>query len=217
MSQAYCVKCRKNIEIQNPKTVFLKNKILVLTGTCPTSGTKVYRFIKRNQDPINALKIAIEREKEAQQFYTDTAAHTEDNNGKKMLQWLANEEGWHRAGLEKQLKSMMSNNAWEEWQEINTAISQNELSETAETAPTREATSSAHITESEESALRTAMRTEQKTVKFYHDFGEATTDPEGKKVFQSLVKQEAGHLKVLQSAIAMIEKHKRYPCVPRFF
>ena len=61
------------------------------------------------------------------------------------------------------------------------------------------------------------MRAEQKAVKFYNDFGEATTDPKGKKTFESLVKQEEGHIKVLQLAMATIEKHKRYPLIPRFF
>ena len=217
MSQAYCVKCKKMVEIRNPETVLLKNKSLALTGTCPISGTRVYKFVKRHLDPISALKIAIEREKESRQFYQDAAKETQDNNGKKMLQWLANEEVWHQAGLEKQLKSKMSKNAWEEWKEMSKPISQNDLAETAETTHTREATSYAHITGSEKSALRTAMRAEQKAVEFYKDFGEATTEPEGKKTFESLVKQEEGHVKVLQLAISTIEKHKRYPLLPRFF
>ena len=217
MSQAYCVKCKKMVEIRNPETVLLKNKSLALTGTCPISGTRVYKFVKRHLDPISALKIAIEREKESRQFYQDAAKETQDNNGKKMLQWLANEEVWHQAGLEKQLKSKMSKNAWEEWKEMSKPISQNDLAETAETTHTREATSYAHITGSEKSALRTAMRAEQKAVKFYKDFGEATTEPEGKKTFESLVKQEEGHITVLQLAISTIEKHKRYPLLPRFF
>jgi rubrerythrin len=217
MSQAYCVKCRKMVEIRNPKTVLLKNKSLALTGTFPQSGTKVYGFVKRHLDPVNALKIAIEREKESQQFYRDAAKDTEDNNGKKMLQWLANEEVWHQAGLEKQLKSMIDRNAWEVWKEISPPISQNDLAETAETTHTREATSYAHITGSEKSALRTAMRAEQKAAQFYKDFGEATNDPKGKRTFESLVKQEEGHLRVLQLAMATIEQHKRYPLIPRFF
>ena len=217
MSQAYCVKCRKMVEIRNPKTVLLKNKSLAITGQCPESGTTVYRFVKRHLDPIGALKIAIERENESRQFYQDAAKDTEDNNGKKMLKWLANEEVWHQAGLEKQLKSMMSKNAWEEWEEMSQPISQNDLAETAETTHTREATSYEHITGSEKSALRTAMRAENKAVRFYQDFKEATTDPKGKKTFESLIKQEQGHIRVIELAMATIEKHKRYPLLPRFF
>ena len=216
MPEAFCVKDKKNIEIKNPKTTILKNKVLALTGTCPICGTEVYRFVKRHLDPIHALNIAIEREKEAQQFYRDAANNTEDSNGKKMLQWLAREEVWHQAGLEKQLKSMMSKSAWEEWREVTPPISENDLEETAETAHTREATSYEHITVGEISALRTGIRAEKKAIDFYREFGEATTDPNGKKTFESLVKQEEGHLKVLEAAMEVVNKHKRYPLLPRF-
>jgi len=216
MSQAYCVKCRKMVEIQNPKTVLLKNLSLAITGTCPSSGTKVYRFVKRHIDPINGLKIAIEREKEAHKFYLDAAQDTADESGKKMLKWLANEEVWHRAGLEKQLKSLMDNNTWQEWREENPPINPNDLAETAETTHTREATSYAHVTGSEKSALRTALRAEEKSVQFYQDFAAATTDPKGKKTFESLVKQEEGHIKVIQAAMDTINQHKRFPLLPRF-
>lgn len=216
MTQAYCVKCRKMVEIQDPKTVLLKNMSLAITGTCPTSGTKVFRFVKRHIDPINALKIAIEREKEARAFYVDAANTTSDENGQKMLKWLANEEVWHQAGLEKQLRSMTDNNTWEEWKEMSPPISKNDLIETAETSHTREATSYKHITGSEKSALRTGLRSEEKARQFYVDFAAATTDPKGKKVFESLIKQEEGHIKVIQAALNTIDQHKRYPFLPRF-
>ncbi|MFC2008271.1 DUF5679 domain-containing protein [Chloroflexota bacterium] len=81
MPEAFCVKDRKIIEIKNPKTTILKNKVLAQTGTCPICGREVYRFVKRHIDPIHALNIAIEREKEAQQFYRDAANNAEDSNG----------------------------------------------------------------------------------------------------------------------------------------
>jgi len=216
MAQAFCMKCRKNVEIKNPRTVILKNKAIALTGVCPTSETRVYKFIKRYVDPIQALEIAIEREKEAQQFYREAASGTKDSNGKKMLQWLTKEEQWHQAGLEKQLKSLMSNNAWEEWKEENAPISMDEVEKTAETAHTREATSYEHITVGEVSALRTGMRAEIKAINYYKRFGEATTDSKGKRIFESLVKQEEGHLNVLKAAIKLVNEHRRYPLLPRF-
>jgi len=216
MSQAYCMKCRKNVEIKNPRTVVLKNKAVAITGTCPVSETVVYKFIKRFVDPKQALVIAIEREKEAQQFYHEAANKTKNSDGKKMLQWLAKEEEWHQTGLEKQLKSLMSKNAWEEWKEENTPISTDEVERTAETAHTREATSYEHITVGEVSAIRTGIRAEKKAMDYYKLFGEAITDSKGKKVFESLVKQEEGHLNVLKTAIKLVTEHKRYPLLPRF-
>jgi DNA-directed RNA polymerase subunit RPC12/RpoP len=46
MAQAYCMKCRKKVEIKNPKSVTLKNKRPATQGVCPNCGTKVFRIGK---------------------------------------------------------------------------------------------------------------------------------------------------------------------------
>jgi RNase P subunit RPR2 len=46
MPQAYCVKCRKKVEIRGAKQVILKNKRPATSGTCPSCGTKVFRIGK---------------------------------------------------------------------------------------------------------------------------------------------------------------------------
>ncbi|UCD07539.1 MAG: hypothetical protein JSW41_01020 [Candidatus Aenigmatarchaeota archaeon] len=44
MVTAYCVKCKKKVEIKNPQKVTLKNKNPATKGTCPDCGTKVFRI-----------------------------------------------------------------------------------------------------------------------------------------------------------------------------
>tara|TARA_Y100000780_G_scaffold231808_1_gene259028 strand:- start:4 stop:147 length:144 start_codon:yes stop_codon:yes gene_type:complete len=46
MSTAYCVKCRKKVEMKNPKEVTLKNGRPAMSGICPECGTKVFRIGK---------------------------------------------------------------------------------------------------------------------------------------------------------------------------
>jgi RNase P subunit RPR2 len=46
MTQAYCMKCRKKVEIRDPQRVTLKNKRPATKGTCPTCRTKVFRIGK---------------------------------------------------------------------------------------------------------------------------------------------------------------------------
>ncbi|MDM8001117.1 MAG: DUF5679 domain-containing protein [Dehalococcoidia bacterium] len=46
MAQAYCVKCKKKVQISNAKQVTLKNKRPAVSGTCPSCGTKVFRIGK---------------------------------------------------------------------------------------------------------------------------------------------------------------------------
>lgn len=42
---AFCVKCRKKVDVKGAKTVTLKSGRKAITGTCPHCGTKVFRFV----------------------------------------------------------------------------------------------------------------------------------------------------------------------------
>jgi len=44
--QAYCMKCKKKVEIKNPKAITMKNKRSATQGVCTRCGTKVFRIGK---------------------------------------------------------------------------------------------------------------------------------------------------------------------------
>ena len=44
MAQAYCVKDKKKVEIQNPQSITMKNGKPATQGTCPDCGGKVFRI-----------------------------------------------------------------------------------------------------------------------------------------------------------------------------
>ena len=44
--KAYCVKCRKSVEMKDAKAITMKNKRPATQGKCPTCGTKVFRIGK---------------------------------------------------------------------------------------------------------------------------------------------------------------------------
>jgi len=46
MATAYCMKCRKKVEIRNPKQITLKNNRPATQGVCSVCGTKVFRIGK---------------------------------------------------------------------------------------------------------------------------------------------------------------------------
>ena len=46
MATAYCMKCRKKVDIKNSTPVTLKNGRPAIQGVCPTCGTKVFRIGK---------------------------------------------------------------------------------------------------------------------------------------------------------------------------
>lgn len=44
--KGYCVKERKQVVIQDPEEVQMKNGRPAITGTCPDCGTKIFRIGK---------------------------------------------------------------------------------------------------------------------------------------------------------------------------
>ena len=44
MAEAYCVKDKKKVEVQNPQQITMKNGKKALSGTCPKCGTKVFKI-----------------------------------------------------------------------------------------------------------------------------------------------------------------------------
>jgi DNA-directed RNA polymerase subunit RPC12/RpoP len=46
MATAYCMKCRKKVEIKDAKQITLKNGRPAMQGVCPSCGTKVFRIGK---------------------------------------------------------------------------------------------------------------------------------------------------------------------------
>jgi DNA-directed RNA polymerase subunit RPC12/RpoP len=46
MATAYCMKCRKKVEIKDAKQITLKNGRPAMQGSCPSCGTKVFRIGK---------------------------------------------------------------------------------------------------------------------------------------------------------------------------
>ena len=216
MVQAYSMKARKMVEIKDPVEVILKNGVPAITGTCPITGAPVYRFMKRKMDPVSILKLAVEREREAENFYEDAGKGADDRMARKMFNWLAKEEDWHRISLSRQLKSIMEHSAWEQWKAERRPLVDSDLPDVTEMAHTREATSYQHSTGDEISALRTAIRAETKAAAFYHKNEGIMTNPEGKKVFASLAEMEEGHLKLLSYQLKNFPKYNRIVALPRF-
>jgi len=45
MPTGRCMKCKKQVEIKDPKEVVLKNGMKAVKGVCPACGTKVFRIL----------------------------------------------------------------------------------------------------------------------------------------------------------------------------
>jgi DNA-directed RNA polymerase subunit RPC12/RpoP len=49
MAQARCMKCKKQVEIKEPKDVVMKNGGKAVSGVCPDCGTKVFRIVGKDK------------------------------------------------------------------------------------------------------------------------------------------------------------------------
>lgn len=45
MPEARCMKCKKQVNIKDPKEVIMKNGLKAVKGVCPDCGTKVFRIL----------------------------------------------------------------------------------------------------------------------------------------------------------------------------
>ncbi len=165
---------------------------------------------KRRMKAVDALELGIEREKGANTFYKNAAGATRDQNGKNMFDWLAKEELRHLAKLRQQLKSVLDNNNWLEWQKATTSINK------AEFPSISEATGKIVVGAGEIDALHQAIQSEKDAISFYKDAEASTPDLKGKNMFRALAEEEEGHLSLLEEELQWLTRSRKYFTIHRF-
>jgi len=165
---------------------------------------------KRRMNPVDALKLGIERERGANKLYRNAAKATRDRNGKNMFDWLAKEELRHLAKLRQQLKSVLDNNKWLEWKRVTAPISKTEFPSISE------ATGTITADAGEMDALRQGIKSEQDAIAFYKEAEDSTPDLRGKNMFRALGKEEEGHLSLLEEELQWLTQSRKYFTVHRF-
>jgi len=164
---------------------------------------------KRRMKAVDALKLAIERERGANKFYRQAADVAEDPDGKRMFNWLAKEEARHLAKLRQQLKSVLDNK-WLEWKRATAPIDKTEFPSPSEARGTISASAG------ERDALRQAIKSEQEAIAFYKEAEDSTPDLRGKAMFKSLAREEEGHLALLEEELQWITRSRKYFTLHRF-
>ncbi len=163
----------------------------------------------RRMKAVDALKLAIERERGATEFYRQAADVAEDPDGKRMFNWLAKEEARHLAKLRQQLKSVLDNK-WLGWKRATAPIDKTEFPSPSE------ATGTISASAGERDALRQAIKSEQEAIAFYKEAEDSTPDLRGKTMFESLAREEEGHLALLEEELQWITKSRKYFTLHRF-
>jgi len=167
-------------------------------------------------DQLDALSLAVQREKEARRFYGDAAKKATNEASKNMFSWLASEEEGHIKILEKQFDRVKGEGKWlteEGW------CSYGDIShpiECTEFPSLSEAKYSIDENAPELEILKKAIEDEKEAVTYYADLAKNTTDPNGKEMLQKLSKVEQGHLDLLEEEHDWISKSKAMFTIHRF-
>ena len=165
---------------------------------------------------LEALSLAIQREKEAHRYYSDAAAGAASESGRKMFSWLASEEMGHIRILEKQAEELKAKNTWlsEEgycsYGDISHPIECSEFPSSAEVTGEPEADAP------ELEILKQAIGAERKATSYYAGLAGSTSDPNGRAMFEKLSRVEQGHLDLLEEEYDYLKKAKTPFTIHRF-
>jgi rubrerythrin len=152
---------------------------------CKTCGEEV-SWTKR--EDIEAIKVAMEAEKNAYQTYSKAAKNTKNPKGRNMFQQLSEFEMNHYQKLKDLLKSLQEKGEW---------ILYGGTSLKKKTIPLKVEKPKGQEQLTDMDALKIAVREEKKAQAYYRSMAELTKDPRGRDMYKRLAGEEALHEKLL--------------------
>lgn len=146
-----------------------------------------------NSTAVEAIKMAIQMEKDGRAFYEDTAQKTENELGKKMFETLAKDEITHLQTFQKMFDTITGTGDWREIaQQYSPKIGKVPIFE-------EEIERKTDVKPGELDALRIAMDNERKSIDYYNKVTEETEDPLAKEIFTKIIEEEKYHYDLLQA------------------
>ena len=142
---------------------------------------------------LAALEMAIQTEIDGYAFYQRFAERTEDPAARAMFERLAQDEVMHLELLRNAKTALEEDGRWIEYRG-----SEREPVAGAPIFSRERIEQNLVAYTSDLSALRVAYLIEKDAVDFYSQAAERTEDPDGKRMFQDLIRMEQGHLELLQ-------------------
>jgi len=140
------------------------------------------------------LKKAIEMEEEGKQFYLQSAQKAKSLLARKIFQELADEEELHKEKIEELFEDLRQGKSLNKW--VTKVADSSKLEKVFQDSLMEKATASSDDLD----ALRFALDLENKSVKYYENLNEATSDPRQRRFYLTLSQEERGHyLKLLDS------------------
>lgn len=158
------------------------------TFVCKTCGaTEVVSLEDVQDERLNAVKIAVDAEREAFLFYQSAAEKSTNPRGKDMFRQLSEFEVEHYKKMIHLYLSLKRENKWIFYAGTGEPKARNRI----------EGSAKGYATNDDIEALKAAIEKGSEAAEFYRGMAEKTDDPLGKEMFKKLVEEEETHRRLL--------------------
>lgn len=152
-----------------------------------------------SNEAIEAIKMAIQMEKEGLRYYEDAAEKTDNELAKKTFQRIARDETTHLKTFQKMFDTITGIEEWREMAKFTPTVGKVPVFE-------GEIEKKGDVNPSEVDALRIAIDNERKGIEHYKNAAAASGDEMAKEIFNKIREEEEYHYDLLQAQLDYLTK-----------
>ena len=149
----------------------------------------------------NAIKTAIQMEKDGFAFYKKASVQTSSDMGKDIFESLANDEQLHLEIFQKLFQDKIEKTEW-----INLVNSSKKYADINIFPKDLKQIEGANPDTNELDALEIAMNSEREAIDYYGEIKEKTKEDEIRKIINEIIEQEKNHYSILQEEFDHLSK-----------
>jgi rubrerythrin len=154
-----------------------------------------------DDDVKNAIKTAIQMEKDGYSFYKKASAQTSSEMGRDIFESLAKDEQLHLEVFQKLFEDRIEKSEWN-----NLVNSSKKYAEIDIFPRDLKQLEDANPDTNELDALEIAMNSEKNAIDYYGDIKEKTKEENIRQIINEIIKQEKNHYSILQEEFDHLSK-----------
>jgi rubrerythrin len=154
-----------------------------------------------DDDVKNAIKTAIQMEKDGYSFYIKAAAQTSSEMGRDIFESLAKDEQLHLEVFQKMFQDKVEKSEWD-----NLVNSSKKYADIDIFPKDLKQIEGANPDTNELDALEFAMNSEMKAIDYYSEIKEKTKEENIRQIINEIIEQEKNHYSILQEEFDYLGK-----------
>lgn len=154
-----------------------------------------------DEDVKNAIKTAIQMEKDGYAFYKKASAQTSSDMGREIFDSLANDEQLHLEVFQKLFEDRINKSEWN-----NLVNSSKKYAEIDIFPKDLQQIEGANPDTNELDAIKIAMDSEKDAIEYYGKIKEKTKEDDIKRIINEIIEQEKNHYSILQEEFDHLTK-----------